>query len=178
MASAPCADDKVTVFLRIRGDSSSSGGSARRCILAKDPASLNGALLQCAPDERRPTPPELYSFDGVLDASASQADVFDATLRGFIPRVLAGLNCTLLAYGQTGSGKTHTTIGATDARGEITDHGLVLRAMHELFSSAGEDELDVTMQALELYNVSGEEGRGWSGARSRASWARAALSAQ
>jgi hypothetical protein len=53
-----------------------------------------------------------YSFDSILDASATQADVFRAAeMDDLIAKLLQGYNVTTFAYGQTGSGKTYTMDG-------------------------------------------------------------------
>ena len=49
-----------------------------------------------------------YGFDAALDQDCSQEDVYDSTLRPFVPNLLEGLNVTVFAYGATGAGKTHT----------------------------------------------------------------------
>lgn len=51
-----------------------------------------------------------FSFSGVLDDSASQADVF-SHCRDVVNDVVNGINCCIFAYGMTGSGKTFSLLG-------------------------------------------------------------------
>lgn len=122
--------------------------------MSRDSSSLNGVVLQ-----RGDGKVETYAYDAVFDAAASQSDVFSGTLGDLIPAVVDGTNATLACYGQTGSGKTHTTIGAIDGTGRIVDDGIVLQAVEKIFSAvqeraSGSGSSSVSMQCLEIYNVS------------------------
>ena len=53
-----------------------------------------------------------FSFDGILDGTASQQDTFAALkVESLVKSVIQGYNATVFAYGQTGSGKTYTMEG-------------------------------------------------------------------
>jgi hypothetical protein len=52
-----------------------------------------------------------FQFDEVFDEKASQAAVFDATLRRYVEHVTSGVNVTFFAYGVTGSGKSYNVHG-------------------------------------------------------------------
>jgi kinesin family protein 4/21/27 len=56
-----------------------------------------------------------FAFDGVLNESASQGDVYEACVSHLIDACFEGFNATVLAYGQTGSGMSVriTTSAAT-----------------------------------------------------------------
>ena len=49
-----------------------------------------------------------------------------------------GYNATVFAYGATGGGKTYTMVGAQDSP------GIMVRALHDLFAAAGENNRKVT----------------------------------
>ena len=70
-----------------------------------------------------------FAFDRVFDENATQGDVYEATTRGIVDRVLDGINCSVFAYGATGAGKTHTMLGSQ------SDPGVVYRTMIELFET-------------------------------------------
>lgn len=55
-----------------------------------------------------------FSFDRVLDATATQEDVYDAVGKKLVQDVLQGYNGAIMAYGQTAAGKTFT-VRATSA---------------------------------------------------------------
>lgn len=50
-----------------------------------------------------------YCFDRVLEETATQEEVYEATAKELVPGVLDGFNSTICAYGATGCGKTHTS---------------------------------------------------------------------
>ena len=49
-----------------------------------------------------------YLFDGVLNATCTQQQVYEEVVEPLVKSVTEGFNATVLAYGQTGSGKTYT----------------------------------------------------------------------
>lgn len=55
----------------------------------------------------------VYTMDGVLPASSTQADVFSSIQESLLC-VMHGMNATLLAYGQTNAGKTYTLFGKNE----------------------------------------------------------------
>lgn len=53
-----------------------------------------------------------FTFNAVIDQSASQADMMERSgLTKIIAMALEGYSTTVFCYGQTGSGKTHTLTG-------------------------------------------------------------------
>ena len=53
-----------------------------------------------------------FTFNAVIDQSASQADMMERSgLSKIIAMALEGYSTTVFCYGQTGSGKTHTLTG-------------------------------------------------------------------
>ena len=51
-----------------------------------------------------------YTFDGVLQATTTQRQAFEAIATQTCNDILEGYNGTIFVYGQTGSGKTHTMV--------------------------------------------------------------------
>jgi len=52
-----------------------------------------------------------FSFDQVFDEFSTQEEVYRESVSIIPPKLLQGIDSTLLAYGQSGSGKTHTLLG-------------------------------------------------------------------
>jgi hypothetical protein len=174
-AGVPAADS-IQVVVRLR-----PLPAGEPVCLERDAATHNAVSLATA-DGRKS-----YAFDAVLDAGASQADVYASTTAPLVAQVLGGTNGTLVCYGRTGSGKTHTTLG--DAATGGAQPGLVHMAAAQLFdaartgaaataaaaaSSSGGGgspsssslaalplrRVSVRMQCLEVYNVSSGSWRG------------------
>jgi centromeric protein E len=68
-----------------------------------------------------------YTLDHVFGPEWSTAQIYSASAKGLLAKVIAGFNSTVFAYGQTSSGKTFTMRG-TDA-----EPGLIPLAVHEIF---------------------------------------------
>eukprot|EP00996_Jenningsia_fusiforme_P001082 NODE_198_length_2799_cov_16.376727_g181_i0.p1 GENE.NODE_198_length_2799_cov_16.376727_g181_i0~~NODE_198_length_2799_cov_16.376727_g181_i0.p1 ORF type:complete len:787 (-),score=133.41 NODE_198_length_2799_cov_16.376727_g181_i0:217-2577(-) len=64
----------------------------------------------------QPRPAHSFSFDRVLDARASQDEIF-TEVHPLVISVVDGKNGCVMAYGQTGSGKTYTMLGGEDGNG-------------------------------------------------------------
>jgi len=52
-----------------------------------------------------------FSFDQVFDEFSTQEEVYQESVSVIPPRLLQGINSSVIAYGQSGSGKTHTLLG-------------------------------------------------------------------
>jgi kinesin family member 18/19 len=91
-----------------------------------------------------------YTFDVAFPCSATNGDVYTATIGPLIRHALNGINCTVFAYGATGSGKTFTMVGISD------DPGLMVRSMDALFSEStkfgNDEEVIISASYLEVYN--------------------------
>lgn len=46
-----------------------------------------------------------YAFDAVFDDQSTQSQVFEKSVKPFIPNLILGQNVTVFAYGATGAGK-------------------------------------------------------------------------
>ncbi|KAI9508657.1 kinesin-domain-containing protein [Russula earlei] len=91
-----------------------------------------------------------FMFDRVFRPDSSQQEVYDATARPLLQRLLDGFNTTVFAYGATGCGKTHT-ISGTDF-----DPGVIYLTMADLFQQIEDRKDDYTAEVvvtfLEIYN--------------------------
>ena len=122
---------KVSVTVRIRGapegtasvgvigSSSSSSSSSNHCSPSSGEKSIS------FPGHNSNT----FTFDNIIDGSASQSDVFDTAAEPLVVDALNGINCTLFTYGQTGSGKTYTMQG-----GSGEDKGIIPRTAYMILS--------------------------------------------
>lgn len=68
----------------------------------------------------------IYKFDCIFDATASQSRVFLEAGLEATSTFLEGYNATIFAYGRTGSGKTYTMFG--------NDDGLAPSVVKEIFA--------------------------------------------
>jgi kinesin family protein 18/19 len=92
-----------------------------------------------------------FNFKHMFGPSSTQTEVYDETIRDFIPFVLQGYNATVFAYGATGSGKTYTMLGTP------RNPGLQWLAVRDLFDRvrAGEgtsSSAKVYTAYVEVYN--------------------------
>ncbi|TKY65597.1 Armadillo repeat-containing kinesin protein 2 [Spatholobus suberectus] len=69
--------------------------------------------------------------------------------RSVIMSVLDGYNGTVMAYGQTGTGKTFT-LGRL-GEGDVSDRGIMVRSMEDIFADLSPDTDSVTVSYLQLY---------------------------
>ncbi|KAJ3033253.1 Kinesin-like protein kif24 [Rhizophlyctis rosea] len=88
-----------------------------------------------------------FMFDNVFDESATNAEVYDASVKGLVEGMFSGGRMTLFAYGQTGSGKTHTIFGTP------TDPGLFHHICHSiiLLHSTSSNAQTLHLTFFELY---------------------------
>lgn len=149
------SDSNIQTFLRIRPSKYPSGYFAQDdldpgCIFFNLPDNfksdyINNSKLKFS-----------FNFNGILNASASQDQVFDTVGKAAINNALDGYNSTIFAYGQTGSGKTFTLIGGGE---RYADRGIIPRAISYLFNEferrAGELQYKVYISFLEIYNEQG-----------------------
>lgn len=96
-----------------------------------------------------------FHFNGIIDANATQDDVFKKVGVSAVQNAIEGFNSTIFAYGQTGSGKTFTLTGGPE---KYSDRGIIPRAISMLYNEA-RTRTDVQFKAyisyLELYNEQG-----------------------
>lgn len=75
-----------------------------------------------------------YSLDHIFGPELSTQQLYDATTKSLIQKVINGFNSTVFAYGQTSSGKTFTM------RGSAQEPGLIPLAVQETFKLIDEDQ--------------------------------------
>lgn len=114
-----------------------------------------------------------FRFSAAFSQSASQASVYEASLRPLLVDVLNGRSGCVLCFGQTGSGKTFTVSGPNEAaatglgqggasasaRQQALDPsaGLLPRALRELLDAqlarqaGGRFEVELRLSAVEIY---------------------------
>jgi hypothetical protein len=90
------------------------------------------------------TPAHDFVFDRVLDAHATQEDVFDAVAKPVISSFLSGVNCCIFCYGQTSAGKTYTASGGSSYR----SRGIIQRSIEAIFQRRQK----LHISCLEIYN--------------------------
>eukprot|EP00170_Pyropia_yezoensis_P007921 contig_32787_g7947 len=108
MARKP-AQAAVRVLARVRPHFDGEG-SVEGATLVADPGAASIRLAGLPPASRRGWA-EAYNLDGVFDAAASQADVYDGAVAHLVAGVLGGAPATVFTFGPSGSGKTHTLLG-------------------------------------------------------------------
>ena len=97
--------------------------------------------------------PDRWTFDGVINNTFNQNDVFVQFIRPMVDSVLDGFNATIFAYGQSGSGKTYTMTGGSTPELQ----GIIPRSFHYVFNHIRERRsanISYTIRCsfLELYN--------------------------
>lgn len=95
-----------------------------------------------------------YAFDTVFDEQVTQRQVYDGSVRSFIPNLVKGQNVTVFAYGATGAGKTHTMLGNTraDESAAHAEAGIIPHAVKDMFAQIAQK--NKTLRFGESYNVS------------------------
>uniref|UniRef100_A0A8C9R722 Kinesin-like protein KIF19 n=1 Tax=Scleropages formosus TaxID=113540 RepID=A0A8C9R722_SCLFO len=147
-------DHQLTVALRIRpmNEAEIEEGATlvahkvdNQMVVLMDPSEDPDDVLR-ANRSREKT----YMFDVAFDFTATQEDVYVATMKNLIEGVISGYNATVFAYGPTGTGKTYTMLGID------SEPGIYIRTLNDLFKAieeASEDmDCSVYMSYLEIYN--------------------------
>lgn len=88
-----------------------------------------------------------YAFDEAFGPSCSQQEVYERTIKSFIPNLLTlGQHVTVFAYGATGAGKSHTMFGSMNENRELSSmednenesRGVIFRSVQEVFHMLAE----------------------------------------
>eukprot|EP00927_Polykrikos_kofoidii_P085825 TRINITY_DN9425_c0_g1_i2.p1 TRINITY_DN9425_c0_g1~~TRINITY_DN9425_c0_g1_i2.p1 ORF type:complete len:906 (+),score=153.57 TRINITY_DN9425_c0_g1_i2:137-2854(+) len=115
------------------------------------PAVLGDRCLQC----------KSWRCDAAMDSTdpnspsyCDQVKVYELMGRRILDHTFGGYNSCLFCYGQTGTGKTTTIMGRSEP---VSEQGLLLRLLHELFEKSDELEatgcsVNVSVQVVEVYN--------------------------
>jgi hypothetical protein len=95
----------------------------------------------------------VYEFDKVLDDTATQLQVYEASARLAVLQILKGVNATVFAYGATGSGKTYTMMGTQHDPGIISNlFNDLFRRMAYLVQEDPAVTFSLSASFLEIYN--------------------------
>ncbi|KAF6144178.1 hypothetical protein GIB67_004851 [Kingdonia uniflora] len=92
---------------------------------------------------------ESFKFEEVFNENASQRRVHDGVAKPVVEGVLNGYNGTVMAYGQTGPGKTYT-VGQL-GKDDISQRGMMVRAMEDIFKNTSSTFDTVEFSYLQLY---------------------------
>ena len=105
MAALPSPPESIKVYLRLRPKNRlETMKRGKDCIeLHDDPRIVTVDSPRLGEHK--------FSFDQVFDEFSTQEEVYRESVSVIPPKLLQGVNATLLAYGQSGSGKTHTLLG-------------------------------------------------------------------
>lgn len=135
---APAAGDSqaIQVVLRVRPVSEAERAAGATVAIAHDPnkpgvvhVTPTNAAIQCASVRRAGR--ASFNFSTVLDASATQQNLFRLTTLPLVQALFRDRSSVVLAYGQTGSGKTWTI------QGDRTDPGVLPCALHHILRAVG-----------------------------------------
>lgn len=117
-------------------------GSNIKTYLRIRPCTTPSALLHLRPPHAVLHDRNIYKFDCIFDASASQQRVFLEAGQEAASTFLEGYNATIFAYGRTGSGKTYTMFG--------NDDGLAPSVVKEIFARV-EAGARLSCSMIEIY---------------------------
>jgi kinesin family protein 5 len=135
-------DSSLKVVCRVRP----SIGNLSSC--EADAVSVLGNVVEVVSDNKGTV--GSYQFDTVLNAVATQKEVYESAAWDLVESVLDGYDGALLCYGQTGGGKTYTLEGNLD---ESPRAGILPRAAYHIFGVAAKDltNVVVTVSYVEIY---------------------------
>lgn len=151
------AESNILTFLRVRPSKSPSG------YFTQDELEQNSLSFNLPKPVKNDLSEHInnsklqhnFHFNGIIDANATQDEVFKKVGVAAVQNAIEGFNSTIFAYGQTGSGKTFTlTGGPTDYK----DRGIIPRAISMLYNeyrNRSDLQLKAYISYLELYNEKG-----------------------
>mmetsp|Transcript_22980 Transcript_22980/g.38346 ORF Transcript_22980/g.38346 Transcript_22980/m.38346 type:complete len:951 (+) Transcript_22980:72-2924(+) len=153
MAGKAQSESNIQTFLRVRPSKSPSGYFKQDDL---EKGSLTFALPNNYKDYVNNSKlNHSFHFNDIIDAKATQDDVFKKVGMAAVQNALEGFNSTIFAYGQTGSGKTFTLTGGPE---RYSDRGIIPRAISTMFNEF-RTRTDVQFKSyisyLELYNEQG-----------------------
>ncbi len=92
---------------------------------------------------------EQYTFDKVLNPSATQEDAYNNCVgETTLDDILSGFNYTIFAYGQSSSGKTHSIMGYNGG------DGILPQTIKKLFQKIENDERDIQYSiSVSMYEI-------------------------
>eukprot|EP00667_Euglena_gracilis_P004040 EG_transcript_4055 len=91
-----------------------------------------------------------FAFDRVYGDNTTTKEVFEGSVKDFVPGLLKGFSLTVFAYGATGSGKTYTMMGTDRSQAGINI--LTMSHLFHLIEGSKDLEVQVSVSYLEIYN--------------------------
>ena len=151
MSNTASLSENVKVFVRCRPLLSKELSSASKEQTVTVTAGT-GEIILLSPDLHKPGQ-KVFIYDGVLDYSSDQEQVYELCAFSLVESVFEGYNATIFAYGQTGSGKTYSMMGVSD---DEVLKGIIPRSFDHiirLIKTCTEDKsFFITASYLEIYN--------------------------
>eukprot|EP01036_Dinobryon_divergens_P027336 gene27336-36096_t len=153
--SSESVEANIQTFIRIKPSKHPSG------YFAVDELDKDASLVFSLPDNfksdyiNNSKLKHAFRFNGVIDAKASQDDVFKKVGTAAVQNAIDGFNSTIFAYGQTGSGKTFTLTGGPE---KYSDRGIIPRAISMLFGEfrkKADTQFKMFISYMEIYNDKG-----------------------
>lgn len=134
-------EEHVKVYIRVRPPSEIelSSKDYKKCTDTPSSQTIN---LIYPRDTLRP-----FHYDGVLNDSSTESEVYELSAKKLVDYVLQGYNGTFFVYGQTGTGKTHT-MGILKKISQKSE-GIIPLALKQIFSS--DKPQSVTLSFLQIY---------------------------
>ncbi|KAM3128463.1 hypothetical protein pb186bvf_019395 [Paramecium bursaria] len=123
------------VYVRIRGNTDTYNDRVKL---------INDKTLQLdvGSNDKNYSKTKKMTFNKIFNQQTNNQQVFDQTLKEFLPMLIQGFHVTLLCYGMTGAGKTHTMFGNND--------GIIQNAIKEL----SQYKIQTKLSFMEIYNES------------------------
>lgn len=98
-----------------------------------------------------------FAFNGVLNMTCSQDEVFKQIGIPSIKNAFEGFNSSIFVYGQTGSGKTFTLTGGAE---RYADRGIIPRSISMIYNEARnrtDAQFKISISYFEIYNEQGHD---------------------
>ncbi|XP_076880969.1 kinesin-like protein kif7 [Brachyhypopomus gauderio] len=127
-----------------------------RPLLPKEVLHAHESCITIHTEDRRVTlgHDRCFHYDFVFEESSTQEEVYADCVQPLVEAFFQGFNATVFAYGQTGSGKSYTIGEANISSFRDDEHGIIPRAVAEIFKLLDENDLSdfsVRVSYLEVY---------------------------
>ncbi|XP_066314512.1 kinesin-like protein KIN-8A isoform X2 [Miscanthus floridulus] len=147
--TAEAAESRILVFVRLRPMSrKEKEAGSRSCvkIVNRKEVSLTEFASENDYLRLKRVRDSQFCFDSVFPDSTTQAEVYSTSTADLVEGVLQGRNGTVFCYGATGAGKTYTMLGTME------NPGVMVLAIHDLFSKVTQRNHSIKLSYLEIYN--------------------------
>lgn len=126
--SAQCEPGRLKVFVRLRALGSSAHESSD---MHATQSTISIRTTKSTAQAKSSMEETSFSFDGVFDATATQAEVFEAAMLPQVQGLFSERDTLTFAYGITNAGKTYTIQG----NGTGSENGALPRAFEVIFAA-------------------------------------------